>query len=380
MTWRLRFFYSAYFAVTGLMMPYFPVWLNFRGLDANGIGIVNGAAAVVRIVSAPVIGSLADRAGDRRRLMRWLAFISLALYGFYALADGLWPNLAVMLIVSMFWSGVLPLGESYVFAAARQNRLDFSRIRLWGSASFIAAAAAGGWVLKETGAWSVFWMVGATLAVLMIAHLTLPPLQEAPPRRTGRLPMRVLATDRLFLLFTAGNGLIQATHAVYYAFGTLHWRALGIAENVIGLLWAEGVIAEIVLFAAGARVAALLGPHGLMLLGAGAGVVRWGAAAYATEPWQFAVLQLLHAFTFGATYLGLMHFIARGVRPEAAASAQTLVSAAGAGLAMGGGFLAAGPLYDAFGGRAYLAMVGLALLGAIACAIVARRWGERVVG
>ncbi len=379
MAWRLRFFYCAYFAVTGLMMPYFPLWLSFRGLDATGIGIVNGVSSAIRVVAAPVVGAIADRIADRRRLMQAMAIVSLLLFGLYALAEGLWPTLAVMVVIALFWSAVLPLGESYVFAASQRANLDFSRIRLWGSVAFIAASAIGGVLLDGRSPWMVFWMVGFAMAVLAAAHLTLP-AAPVPPRRIGRMPIRILATDRLFLLFVAGNGLVQASHSMLYAFATLHWRSLGIGETEIGLLWAEGVIAEIVLFAFGARVAARLGPHGLMLLGAGAGLVRWSGAAFATEVWQLALLQLLHGLTFGATYLGQMHFIARAVRPEAAASAQTLVAAAGAGLAMGGGFLAAGPLYEAFGGGAFLAMALLSLAGGGAGLVLHRRWGARVVG
>ena len=49
---------------------------------------------------------------------------------------------------------------------------------------------------------------------------------------------------------SAAGALIQSSHAVYYAFGTIHWQAAGHSEAVIGWLWAEGVIAETVLAAA----------------------------------------------------------------------------------------------------------------------------------
>src|SRR2546430_12630026 len=54
--------------------------------------------------------------------------------------------------------------------------------------------------------------------------------------------------QRLFL----ASGLIQASHMVYYGFATIHWRAAGLSDGLIGLLWAEGVIAEIAPFWYGA--------------------------------------------------------------------------------------------------------------------------------
>ena len=41
-----------------------------------------------------------------------------------------------------------------------------------------------------------------------------------------------------FLLFLAATSAVQASHAVYYVFGTLHWQAAGISTGVIGMLWA----------------------------------------------------------------------------------------------------------------------------------------------
>ena len=41
------------------------------------------------------------------------------------------------------------------------------------------------------------------------------------------------------------GSLLQASHAVLNGFSTLHWRAAGSSESMIGVLWAEGVVAEI---------------------------------------------------------------------------------------------------------------------------------------
>src|SRR3546814_8893414 len=80
---------------------------------------------------------------------------------------------------------------------------------------------------------------------------------------------------------------------------------------MIGLLWAEGVIAEVLLFACGAKVVQRLGPARMLLLGALAGVVRWTLLAASTDLAVLFAAQALHAFTFGAAHLGAIAFIAR---------------------------------------------------------------------
>ena len=139
------------------------------------------------------------------------------------------------------------------------------------------------------------------------------------------------------------------------------------------MLWAEGVVAEIVLFWYSARLVARLGPLGLMALGGIAAVLRWSLMGIVPGLAAAAVLQLLHALTFGASHLGAMYFMARSVPPGAAASAQSLYAAVSAGLGSGLVMLVAGALYGAYGGQAYLFMAVLSAAGLGGVVALARR-------
>ena len=85
--------------------------------------------------------------------------------------------------------------------------------------------------------------------------------------------------------------------------------------SVIGWLWAEGVIAEIILFAFGVRLVRWMGPATLIALGGLAGAVRWSVTGLTPGLGILVVMQALHAFTFAATHLGAIYFISRRVPP-----------------------------------------------------------------
>jgi MFS transporter, PPP family, 3-phenylpropionic acid transporter len=200
--------------------------------------------------------------------------------------------------------------------------------------------------------------------VLAVVCLAMPASEPAAGGRRGRwAALGRLAADRGFWLFVVSAAALQASHQLYYGFGTLYWRALGFSDMVIGVLWAEGVVAEIVLFWYSAPLVARFGPLGLMALGGAAGILRWSLMGVFPGLGAAAVLQLLHALTFGASHLGAMHFIARRVPPGAAASAQSMYSALSAGFGSGLVMLAAGALYAAYGGQAYPFMALLSAAG-----------------
>ena len=193
--------------------------------------------------------------------------------------------------------------------------------------------------------------------------------------------MGTFARDVKFWIFVLTASALQASHQLYYGFGSLHWRSLGLSDLTIGFLWAEGVLAEIVLFWQGRSLLARIGPLGLMTLGGAAGILRWSLAALVTWLPGIAVLQLLHAFTFGASHLGAMHFLSRSVKLSAAASAQSLYAAISSGFGAGLVMVIAGTLFGAYGGRAYLFMTlfsaaGLFGTAALLCGVSAR-WNRK---
>ncbi|WP_316977417.1 3-phenylpropionate MFS transporter [Shumkonia mesophila] len=372
---RLSLFYVAFFGMIGVYMPFWPVWLVSRGLEPTEIGLLLGIAAGVRLFAAPLIAGVGDRSGRRRRLIAALAIGALAAFALYAWTLGFWPILAVTVLFTVVWSPLMPLGETLVNLAVRRHGLQYGPIRLWGSLGFIVAAVIGGRALVGRPDDIIFWLLLGLVAATAAACGLLP---EAPPDDDGgrRPPLRSVLANPGFLLFLAAAGLIQSSHGVYYGFGTLYWKTLGYSEAAIGALWAEGVIAEVVLFAFSGRITKRFSPSALILIGALAAVARWTVTGLTGALPAVALMQLLHALTFGATHLGAITFIMQRVPPALSATAMSLYGSVLAGLAMGASILLSGPLYAAFGGGAYLAMTGIGVAGAGLALLLARRTGE----
>ena len=382
---RLAFFYGAVFALIGIHLPFWPLWLAAKGLEATEIGALIAAGVGVKIVFNPLIAHIADRRGQRRPIMLTLAALGLAAFSLFAVTDGFWALLLVTVMFFAVWSPIMPLGESLTMLSRRTGsqeagtggkELDYGRIRLWGSLSFMATAVAAGHVLAGRDPDIIYWAILSGLAVTVAVIWALP--ATAVPARTGkRLAVLEVLRDRRFCLFITAAALIQASHAVYYGFGTLNWKAQGYSENVIGWLWAEGVAAEIVLFAFGARLIRRFGPVRLIALGGLAGALRWSVTGASDDLLVLIAMQALHGFTFGATHLGAIYFIARRMPQALSASAQSLYSAVVMGLALGVSSLAAGKLYALYGPGAYQAMALLAAAGGgVALMLMNRRRRE----
>src|ERR1700730_1880197 len=262
---RLSAFYAASFLVTGIQLPFWPVWLASRGLTAREIGVLLAAAIWVKVLATPAIGALADKTGGRHVLMGALAAAALAAYAGLLSAGSFWLLILLNLVALTAQSALMPLGDTMTLGAVRSEGLDYGRIRLWGSVSFIVASIASGAALASSSGERVLPLVLGASALVLLACLCVPSIR--PVKGGARIAgIGSVAGDPRFWVFILAASALQASHQVYYGFGTLYWRSLDFSEPTIGWLWAEGVLAEILLFWQGRRLLARLGPFRLVVL------------------------------------------------------------------------------------------------------------------
>jgi len=342
------------FLTLGIYLPFWPVWLESRGLSPAEIGFLLAVASWTRIATTPVIANLADRSGRTKSLVIWLVIVTFAAFALHLPAEGLWPLLILHLIATTTFYPQLPLADAMTMSAVTRHNLNYGRIRLWGSATFILGSLTAGALLDLFTADSILYFILATVGLNFLAAAFLPRAEPRKSDSTHRI--WPLLRDRRILLFLVLVGLLQGSHSVYYAFSAIHWQAAGLDGNAVGWLWAEGVIAEIVLFAFAGRWAGSGDPRILLVLAALGGIARWTLYATTADLGVLVAGQVLHALTFGATHLATMNFINRHAPEGLHASTQSLFAALSWGLAMGLGLMAAGPLYAAFSGGAFLAM------------------------
>ncbi len=384
---RLGLFFTAVFLVHGLYLPYWPVWLAAQGLSEREVAWLVAAGLLIRVVSVPLVGALADGLGTRRRLMAALAVLAFISFAAFALADGFVALFAITILSTALYPALLPMIETVSVQAAGRGEVDYGRVRTVGSAAFVVANVAGGLVLERLGAPSILIGVLAFLALTAAVALLLPadpPRAHAPGGRRagwGSASLEAVAASPLFWLFVVSVGLIQGAHGLYYSFGSIHWAALGLSGGMIGVLWAVGVVAEMLLFLFIVPVLRRVDPMTLILIGAGGAALRWAVMAFDPPLWLLFPAQALHAFSFGAVHVGALYLVDRAVPAYASVTAQSVVSAFSHGIIVGLITLVSGDLYAAYGGLAYGAMGLLALLGGAGIMLLRVLWRtEHLVG
>jgi PPP family 3-phenylpropionic acid transporter len=367
----MAMFYAAFFAFGGISMPYLPVWLGARGLDAREIGFVLAVPMLIRVVAVPLATRLIDRRFAPTTALTVTAALSAAGYAVMGTAFGFLPIAAAYVAISIVYAPVLPLADAYGLRGLNARGLAYGPVRLWGSVAFIFANMAGGAFLAGVGATGLIWVLTAAMAVTAAVTLLLPHSADT----AAGAAKKSAAGLCLFVTVVVGASLIQASHAVMYGFITLQWTARGLDGTTIGVLWAIGVVAEILLFAASGRLMARIGAIDMILLGALGAALRWTAMAVDPPTALLPLLQCLHALSFGATHLGAMHVLARLADRGGGATAQGDFAAV-QGITFAAAMGLSGLLVERYGSSAYFAMALAAALGLVIASAGRRVWRE----
>jgi len=368
---RLAALHAASFIGLGFPLPFFPVWLEAKGLTSTLIALVVAIAIVVRIVATAPLLALADRPGGARRLLMASHLGQLAGFPLLMLMEG-GPAIAAMAaFIAVAQASVIPGNDLVTTTAVRTNPgLHYGRIRGFGSIAFLLATILAGYLVDAFGAGAIIWALTlAPLGALVATCLAVPEAAAASDRAGGPAP-KLPAT--LWIVMAAA-ALAQGTHGALYAFGSIHWRAIGFSDTVIGYLWATGVVAEILVFYLfGRGVGRGSAGLGLLLAGSAGAALRFGILAADPGLGVTFALQALHGLSFGASHLGAMAALAALAPDLGRGRAQGLLGSMAA-LSMAATTMASGFIYRAAGPAVFAAMAPLGIAAALLILLAMRR-------
>ncbi len=369
--WRLSGFYLVYFASLGALIPFWGLYLQDLGHDAAAIGELMALLLATKIVAPNLWAWLADRHGQRVRIVRIASFAALVCFaGVFAGSGFLWLAL-VMVAFSFFWNASLPQFEALTLSHLARDPHRYGLVRVWGSVGFILSVIALGALFETTGRGVLPWIVLGLFGLVWGVSLSVPDA-GSPTAPAQREPLRAaLRRPEVVALFGACL-LMQASHGPYYAFFSIHLDRAGYGQQLIGGLWALGVIAEIGIFLVAAPLLRRFTPRTLLIASLLLTALRWLLVGGLVDRlgWLL-VAQLLHAASFGIYHAAAIQLVHRFFPPPHQGRGQALYSSLSFGAGGALGSLLGGYAWVTFGATAtFVFASAMALLGAL----VGWRW------
>lgn len=361
---RLATFYFAFFALLGLVVPFWAPYLESIGMSAVEIGWLLGAFHLSRLYAPNIWGYLADHYGHRLMIVRLGSLgglLTVMLLPGQTVFLTLW---LCMLTFSFFWNAILPQFEVITLQHLAKRSNEYGRIRLWGSVGFIVTVLLGGQLFIGDGIAGLPYSFALVMFLILLASFWVPDVKtvkssEKPPAGLIRQAMKRPEVIRFLLMIF----FVQMAHGPYNGFYTLLLQQEGYGGTAIGWLWTIGVLAEILLFAKLHRLWSSMGFEWVLLASLLLGSLRWLMLAFMPDQlWVLVVAQLLHAASFAVVLASGIRLVQELFPAGAEGRGQAIHSSIGFGLGGVVGSIAAGYLWDHLGPQASFIFAAVASL------------------
>jgi len=202
----------------------------------------------------------------------------------------------------------------------------------------------------------ITFLVIAVTSFMVPEKLNTPHAEHSPIWHVIRQP-KVLA-------FLVVCFLMLCSHGPYYTFYTIYLQEQGYSSHLIGVLWAVGVLAEVIIFLIMHRLLPAFGARKLLIATLLLTTLRWLFIGFFVSDLSILfVAQLIHAFSFGVFHsvgISLVHEYFTGSHQG---RGQALYSSTSYGAGVAVGSLVSGLVWDQWGaGVLFVFAAGCTLL------------------
>lgn len=373
--WSLSSVYFFYFAVLGATNPYWGLYLQSLGFDAEQIGALMAVFIATKLIAPNLWSYWADRKDAHIPVMRLGAVLTPLCFLTVYLQQGFWSMAVAMVLYSFFWNAILPQYEVITLKAIKGREERYSQIRLWGSVGFIVAVAGLGWLLDWI---EVSWLPVSILFIMVMMALSswwIPAsrfwnqkddsatesTEEGEVGSSAEMGFWLRLRQPPVLIFLLAVILMQISHGPYYTFFSIYMEEIGYSRSLIGLLWSLGVMAEVVLFAIMHLLLRRFSAQTLLVVSLILAAIRWCMIGlFAEHLVLLLVSQLLHAASFGSFHAASIALVQCFFTGRTAAQGQAVYSSLGFGIGGAIGAWGSGLLWLEVGPQGSYLLAGLA--------------------
>ncbi len=405
-TWKLRSMYLLYFASLGSLMPYLPLLFASRGFSPIVIGLLLSVNPLVGAILPPLWGRLADRTGVTIPWLR-IQFVALPILVFLLYrTNAIGFAVALLVLISLFLTGAIPLCDHLTLEFAQRDKIDYARVRVFGSLGFSAANLSISLFLRYHAINSLylFYVPFVTMTFMVSWLIRDPSARDQAPMRASQDSAQLASppsgagqrdaarpgstspgdgavenaaqpsTPRARLvLFFCGIFALSLTMPVFYSFFPLYIHDLHFPTSIIPIAYTLSSGSELLTMPFASRVFAKIGARGMLVASGLAYAVRWIVVGLAPSDFAVIGIQVVHGIAFGFFYTATVMYLRQAVPPKWRATAQGAFAGT---TALGNvvGNTAGGALYSLLTPHVFFFMeAGIALFAALFFTVVRLR-------
>lgn len=398
--------YFVYFAVRGVILPFFNLFFHHLGFSGFQIGVLSSVQTGAVMIFPVLWAMAADRFNARKPIFVICTLMASLLWSLLFFTKEFLPILSILALYSVFYAPIIAFLEAFAMDILGKDKKKYGKSRVWGTISFIAVSLILGKVLSVYSTSIVVPLIFSGMLIQSAFAFKMPDRRKhhessIKPSATaikdsvteintatdnrikdGTITVQRWEDFRAFFsietsLFLAAAFLMLVSHGAYYGFFSIYLESLGFGTGFIGVAWALASISEIAVMIYSDRIFSKINLKTVLFISCMAAALRW-LLLFTTAPVKtdsiFSLIpaassvifisQLLHSLTYGSFHIASILAVDR-LSPEGTTFGQAVNNAVTYGAGMMTGFFLSGIFYDDFKEYIFLGSSFAALISGI---------------
>ncbi|MBF0241744.1 MAG: MFS transporter [Desulfamplus sp.] len=357
--------YFVYFAVRGVVLPYFNLFCHHLGFSGFEIGLLSSVQTAAVMIFPVIWAVAADRFDARKPIFVICTLIASLLWSFLFFTQKFFPILIILSIQSIFYAPIISFLEAFAMDILGKDKKKYGKSRVWGTISFIAVSLILGKALSV-------YSTSIIVPLVLLGMIAQSALAFKMPNITQKRSDSKISSPQILnsswsdfraffslhtSLFLLAAFLMLVSHGAYYGFFSIYLESLGFSTGFIGFAWAVASFAEIGVMVYADSIFARVALKKVLVVSCFFAFVRWILLFTTDSSASYSVIlfsQLLHAFTYGSFHIASILAIDK-LSPEGTTFGQAVNNAITYGAGIMVGFFLSGIFYDTLHGYIFFA-------------------------
>ena len=233
----------------GLFYPFFALYLRSREMTEAHIGFILSISPLLAILMNPIYSKICKKPKDTKNVLMLITILEGLCIASIAFIKDFYIISAITLLMAIFGACHYGLMDALTALYADQAKINYSSIRLFGSAAYIVATTIGG-ILCNTSFKLSFILSGVLFIVSgAIYHILMPmeveEIDEAQDNNKDNSFIVVLKSKELWF-FGLIYMLLLGTTKITDNFFSVYLESRGLGAKEYGLIYSYFVLFEVI--------------------------------------------------------------------------------------------------------------------------------------
>ena len=310
-----------FFAGWGIWWSFFQIWLTTKqGFTGAQVGTIYSFGCAVSLVLMFVYGSLQDKLGMKKTLLRFFITCQIFVGPFFTwvyapmLAANFYVGAAIGAVyLSVSFLAACPVLEAVTERLSRRYSFEYGQARAWGSFGYAVSALCAGFLFTMNPN-LIFWTSSAVAVIELIVLLALKPENNASLCEQYEVRLESLKESKtpsfgeiigVFKLVEVWKMIVFVIMSwtlytvfdqqMFPEFFTRFFSTPEAGQQAYGVLNSIEVFLEFLMMGLVPILMRKIGVRKAILLGCTIMIVRIGGCGLVTNPLGVAIIKLLHA-------------------------------------------------------------------------------------